>query len=143
MKHIGLILNGILLGIAIAKRKNSKNAYKMFATTIFTLLVTVIITAFGYVNFIDKYNEETFAEMYTETAMKVKVSNDSKELFVQECQNLNEKFTTKVITICVIEYVLIFMNIVLFVSALKSKNRYEQIKKEDEVLFDEEINIKY
>ena len=143
LQFVGLMLNGILLGIATAKRKNSKNAYKIFIATFFTLLASVIITAFGYINFIDKYNAETFNEMYTETVMKVEVTGDSKALFVQECKNLNEKFAVKVITICVIEYILIFMNILLFVKALKDKNKYEQIKKEDEVLFVEEINVKY
>lgn len=143
LQFVGLMLNGILLGISIAKRKNSKNAYKMFITTFFTLLVSVIITSFGYINFINKYTEETFNEMYTEAAMKVEVASGSRELFVQECKSLNEKFTVKVVTICGIEYVLVFMDIVLVIAALKSKNKYEQIKKEDEVLFDEEINIKY
>mgnify|MGYP003289609530 CR=1 FL=1 len=143
LQFLGLILNVIFLVIATAKRKNSKNAYKIFIATFFTLLITIIITSFGYINFIDKYNIETFSEMYTESAIKVEVNSGSKELFIQECENLNNKFTIKVITICVTEYVLIFINFVLFISALKSRKQYEKIEKENEVLFDEEINVKY
>ena len=142
LQFLGLVLNGIFLGIATAKRKNSKNVYKMFIATFFTLLFTVIVTAFGYVNFINKYNTESFTEMYTETAMKIEVASDSKQLFVQECENLNEKFTVKVLTICISEYVLLFINVLLFVYSLKARNEYDKIQKENEVLFDEDINIK-
>ncbi len=142
LQFLGLILNGIFLGIAIAKRKISKNSYKFFIATFCTLLITVIITAFGCANFIDKFNSETFSDMYTENYMKVDVTGDSKQLFIQECESLNEKFIAKVLTICISEYVLLFVNVVLFVYSLKTRKEYDKIQRENEVLFDEEINIK-
>ena len=142
LQFVGFILSGIFLIIAAIKRKNSKNAYKMLIATFISMLLIVGTTVVGYINFSNKYTQETFSEMYTEYLIKGEVDSDSKSLFLKECKVLNEKFTVKVVTICIAEYILILINLILFISALKHKKEYAKIEKENEVLFDENINIK-
>ena len=143
LQFVGLLLSGTFLGIAAVKRKNSKNAYKFLIATFISILIIIMITMFGYANFFNKYNEETFAQMYTEVSMKKEVEGNPKDVFIEECKILNEKFSIKVITICVFEYILVFINLILFISAIKYKNEYKKIENENKILFDENVNIKY
>lgn len=143
LQFVGLILSGIFLGIAAVKRKNSKNAYKFLIATFISMLIIIMTTMFGYTHFFNKYNEETFAQMYTEFSMKKEVEGNPKDVFIEECKILNEKFSIKVITICVFEYILVFINLILFISAIKYKKEYKKIENENKILFDENVNIKY
>ena len=143
LQFVGLILSGIFLGIAAIKRKSSKNAYKFLIATFISMLIIIITTILGYNNFFNKYNVENFEKMYTEFSMKKEVEGNPKDIFIEECNKLNEKFKIKVITICVIEYILVLINLILFISAIKYKNEYKRIEQENDILFDENINIKY
>lgn len=138
----GLIFSGILLGIASTRRKTSKNAYKVFVGTFICLISVIIVTVCGYIGFTSKYNETTFGEMYSESLFKVPVVGESRELFVKECVDLTEKFNVKVATISIAQYLLVLVNIFFFISEMRLQDKYAKIEKENEVLFDEEINVK-
>lgn len=138
----GFIISIFLLIFALMKRKTSKHAFKLIICTLVGLIVIVLITMFGIFNFEKKYNETTFSEMYSESYLKVEVTGDKKGLFLQECNKLQENFRRKVLVITVMEYCIVFVDIYLLFTELKLQRRYAEIEKENEVLFDEEQNVK-
>ena len=52
------------------------------------------------------------------------------------------RFRTKVFVVTGLEYVMILVNLYLLYTELKLQKKYEEIEKENEVLFDEEQNVK-
>lgn len=138
----GFLIGAILLVFATMKRKTSKNAFKIIIGTLIGLIAIVLINMIGIFNFGNKYNEATFSEMYSESYMKVDVVGDKKTLFVEECKKLNENFMIKITVVTAMEYCMIFVNLYLLYTELKLQKVYEKIEKENEVLFDEEQNVK-
>ena len=138
----GFIISIMLLIFAVLKRKTSKHAFKMIIGTLVGLITIVLVTMLGILNFENKYNESTFSEMYSESYIKVAVTGDKKSLFLQECNKLQTSFRRKLITFTILEYCIIFVDIYLLFTELKLQKRYAEIEKENEVLFDEEQNVK-
>ena len=138
----GFAVSIILLIFALTKRKTSKHAFKLISGTIFALIAIVLITMLGFFNFENEYNEEKFSEMYSESYIKDETILNKKEVFLQECNKLQESFSRKVIGITILEYGIILVDIYLLFTELSLQKRYAQIEKENEVLFDEEENVK-
>lgn len=136
------ILFGIVLTIISITKIKTKNSFKFIFATLLCLLVPVMISGYTLITFNAKYNAVTFSEMYKESYVTVENANNEKELFVSECLKLNEKFQMKIIIISILEYAIIFVNLFLLFSEITMNKKYEKIEKENEVLFDEEINVK-
>lgn len=153
----GTIIYLILLMIINSLKEKPAKAMKCF-TGLF-ILATIFCSSMGFVkmNMDNKYTVEEFAGMYSEYYLKdeeasnnmwgfsmdgsIKQTN-SKELFNEECLKLYDSFTIKVMVGFLILLVILLLNGYLIIKTFKSSKDFDKVKKEDEVLFDEEENIK-
>lgn len=136
------IVIGIGLTILSFSKLKTRKAFKVITVSLVFLLISVLTSGGMLIHLNNNYNENTFIEMYDESYLKETVIENSQSLFIQECQKLNDNFQIKVITICVMEYMMIFVNFFLLFSEMKMKKKYDQAALENEILFDEEQNVK-
>ncbi len=152
----GTIFYIVLLMIVNSLKDMPEKALKCFIGLL--ALVIIFCSAIGIAKFnMDtKYTEEKFTEMYSEYYFKDKIETSvlglplngsgkqvaNLDVFKRECENLYKSFTLKVMVGFVVQFVLLLLNLYLIVSVAKSKEKYDKAQKENDVLFDEEQNVK-
>ena len=115
----------------------------LFIGVFVCLLSIVAITINNYNDFKSKYNENTFPQMYSYDHIKsMNIGINTKEIFINECNKLNNYFKIKVITIGAGEYVLVMISGAFCILEVLHRKQYNRLEHENEILFDEEENIK-
>lgn len=147
----------IMLLILVNNLKDAPSkALKCFIGLFIMAVIFVFSLGIAKLNMDSKYTEEDFTQMYSEIYFKDKDDSsifqmsldgsikqvDRVDIFKTECVNLYRSFTLKVMVGLVIQFVLLLLNIYLIFSVAKSKEKYDEMQKENDVLFDEEQNIK-
>lgn len=124
---------------------------------VFTLIWSIIIMiCFVYIKISwDKiYIDEVFEQFYDELEEKDLNSNntyisignmsaqDEKKYYISECNLLYENFKIKTIIILVAHFVINLIIVYQIIRMYKNIEKQERLKKDDNVLFDDEENIK-
>lgn len=134
--------SSILLLIINTKRKISKKMLPLFLGVFICLISVVGITINKYSDFKEKYNEKTFPQMYSYNYMRnMNLGIHSREIFVSECNRLNEYFKMKVITIAAGQYIMVLVSGAFCLLEVLHRKQYNRLEHENEILFDEKENI--
>lgn len=145
IKFLGIVICVVLTILSFAKLK-TRSAFKVIIASLICLLISVLISGYMMITLNSRYDESTLAEMYSENYFKEdikgNINGDKLGVFIKETQKLNEKFQSKIVIICIMEYMMIFVNFFLLFSEMKMKKKYDRAIQENEVLFDEEQNVK-
>ncbi|MBQ8298499.1 MAG: hypothetical protein IJX99_01265 [Clostridia bacterium] len=152
----GTLLYTILLLIINALRDVPEKALKCFVGVFVLAIIFCSSVGVAKLNMDNKYTEEKFAEMYSEVYFKDKTNGNllnisldgvvkteaNEDIFKRECESLYKSFTLKVMVGFFVQFVLLLLNGYLIIKVAKSKEKFDKAQKENEVLFDEEQNIK-
>ena len=104
-----------------------------------------------------KYNKNVFAEFYekyekvnnTKNASKIKVGItgveilNSKESYIEDSTKAYNVFTVKTVLYMVLQVLIVILTIYLSYRLTNIEIKKERLAKDDEVLYDEEQNVKY
>lgn len=148
----------LLIFISIKSPDASKLAKNLLKLAI---LVIVVIIGFGFGKmYMDSiYTEEKFAQLYDnevkhkdETSnMKIEVSlkgakiieSTQKEEYINENIHNYKVFTRQATLLTVLFFILWVLNIYMLIRVIKKINKLENLKRDDSIVYDEEVNIKY
>lgn len=143
IQFCAFLFSSVLLLIVNTRRKISKKMLPLFIGVFVCLLSIVAITINNYNDFKSKYNENTFPQMYSYDHIKsMNIGINTKEIFINECNKLNNYFKIKVITIGAGEYILVMISGAFCILEVLHRKQYNRLEHENEILFDEEENIK-
>lgn len=155
---ISIITSMGLIAVVTFFTKSSKEKLIRNLKIISIICSVAIIVFLGIKISMDKkYNKNVFAEFYekyekvnnTKNASKIKVGItgveilNSKESYIEDSTKAYNVFTVKTVLYMVLQVLIVILTIYLSYRLTNIEIKKERLAKDDEVLYDEEQNVKY
>ena len=154
--YLVFILALVILNTIIGSISEDKKTLGKRLITIFAVSMIGMITFFGIkLNLDSKYTSQKFEQIYVQEKNNVNSKEmikigltgverkTEKQFYVDECMAAYNVFNARFYILLSINILFEMLLIYQMIKVFKIQEKYEQLKKDDEVLFDEEENIKF
>ena len=155
-----IIINLFLIVVTLLSNYFSKNKNALIKRLIVILLMSIItmLVFFGIkLNLDSTYNKSKFEQIYTEENVENTSDNKSKlniglkglqiktdkEYYIDECIKAYNVFSIRMYGIVAINVLLTILLVYQIPKVSQIQEKRDQLSKDDEILFDEEENVKF
>mgnify|MGYP004626369323 CR=1 FL=1 len=156
LQLVSILIPIIVSAIAVFIAKSKEKLVNCLYIIAILSFISLIIFAFVKIGFDNKYNNEKFLEYYNTYEQKTENSTEKKvnvgingiqmlndqEKYIEESVNSYNNFKMKTFLYLIINSIVIFLIWVLASRLKNIENRKKKIFKNDDILFDNEQNIK-